>query len=82
MMIISLAFLVPSTAGTAMLIGASIARVWQIKSPRVFAMFGTAVAAGFMAGEGIGGVVNAALTILGVNFEKIGTNVLCPAARC
>ncbi|KAI0378060.1 OPT superfamily oligopeptide transporter [Hypomontagnella monticulosa] len=83
MMIISLAFLLPSTVyGTAMLIGASIACVWNSKSPRTFGMFGTAVAAGLMAGEGIGGVVNAVLTIMGVDFDKIGTNLLCPAGRC
>ncbi|OTA93878.1 hypothetical protein M434DRAFT_284274 [Hypoxylon sp. CO27-5] len=83
MMIISLAFLLPSTHyGTAMTIGASIAWAWHSHSPRTFATFGSAVAAGFMAGEGIGGVINAALTILGVDFDKIGTTFLCPAGSC
>jgi uncharacterized oligopeptide transporter (OPT) family protein len=83
MLIFSLALLLPNTVcGTAMLIGASVARVWHTKNQRTFEMFGTAVAAGFMAGEGIGGVLNAALTILGVNFEKIGTSFLCPAGKC
>lgn len=83
MMIISLAFLLPSTVyGTAMFIGASFAWAWNKRSPQSFAVFGTAVAAGFMAGEGIGGVINAALTVVGVDFDKIGTNALCPGGRC
>ena len=83
MMIISLAFLLPSTVyGTAMLIGASLAWVWNMKSPQTCATFGYAVAAGFMAGEGIGGVINAALTAMGVDFDKIGTNLLCPGGKC
>lgn len=83
MMIISLAFLLPSTVyGTAMLIGASLAFAWHSKSPRSFGMFGAAVAAGLMAGEGIGGVLNAVLTIIGIDFDKIGTNLLCPAGKC
>jgi len=83
MMIISLAFLLPSTVyGTAMLIGASVAWIWHAKSPRTFGMFGTAIAAGCMAGEGIGGVGNAALTIMGVDFDKAGTTFLCPAGKC
>lgn len=83
MMIICLAFLLPSTVqGTAMLIGASLARIWTSKSPSSFDMFGHTVAAGLMAGEGIGGVVNAALTLLGVDIDRIGTNVLCPGQKC
>jgi uncharacterized oligopeptide transporter (OPT) family protein len=83
MMIISLAFLLPSTVyGTAMLIGAAIAIVWTKKHPRSFGIFGSAVAAGLMAGEGIGGVINAALTIMCVDFEKVGTQLLCPGGRC
>lgn len=83
MMIISMAFLLPNTVcGTAMLIGASTAGLWNAQSPRTFGMYGTALAAGLMAGEGIGGVVNAALTIMGVDFDAIGTNVLCPAGKC
>ncbi|KFY13087.1 hypothetical protein V492_03492 [Pseudogymnoascus sp. VKM F-4246] len=83
MMIISLAFLLPSTVyGTAMFIGASFAWAWNKRSPQSYAIFGSAVAAGFMAGEGIGGVINAALTVIGVDFDKIGTSFLCPGDKC
>ncbi|KFY67734.1 hypothetical protein V496_01434 [Pseudogymnoascus sp. VKM F-4515 (FW-2607)] len=83
MMIISLAFLLPSTVyGTAMFIGAGLAWAWNKKSPQSYAIFGSAVAAGFMAGEGIGGVINAAMTVMGVDFDKIGTSFLCPGDKC
>jgi uncharacterized oligopeptide transporter (OPT) family protein len=83
MMVISLAFLLPSSVyGTAMLIGAGSAWIWSKKSPRSFEMFRYAVSAGFMAGEGIGGVINAALTILGVDGDTFGSQVLCPGGRC
>jgi len=83
MMVVSLAFLLPSTVyGTAMFMGAVLARVWSHQSPQSFDNLGCAVAAGFMAGEGIGGVANAALTVLGVDFEKTGTGFLCPSGIC
>ncbi|KAL3446422.1 OPT oligopeptide transporter protein-domain-containing protein [Aspergillus insuetus] len=67
-MILAMAFTLPATHyGIAMVIGALVA-----------AEFGAAVAAG----EGIGGSVNALLSILGVGGEGWGTGVGCPAGRC
>jgi hypothetical protein len=83
MMIVSLAFLLPSTIyGTAMLIGSCLARLWQENYPQTFAAFSATVAAGLMAGEGIGGATHAVLTLLGVPIDWWGTTLLCPGDKC
>ncbi|KAI4753708.1 oligopeptide transporter [Aureobasidium sp. EXF-3400] len=83
MMIVSLAFLLPSTIyATAMLMGSCLARIWQKKYPYTFAAFGATVAAGLMAGEGIGGAIHATLTLLGVPYERWSTAILCPGDIC
>ena len=83
MMVVSLAFVIPATIyGTAMVIGATIATVWAKKSPRSFETYGYAVAAGFMAGEGIGGVVNAILQVFGLDGDRWGTGAGCPGRKC
>lgn len=41
-------------------------------------MYCFAIAAGFIAGEGLGGIVNAVLTITGVSGAVYGTTVGCP----
>ena len=83
MMVLALAFIVPATVyGTALLIGALIASVWARRNPQAFEMLGYAVAAGFMAGEGIGGVVNAIIQIVGVSGDVFGTQIGCPGDRC
>ena len=83
MMIFSLAFLLPSTVyGTAMLIGSLLALTWQRNYPRTFAAFSATVAAGLMAGEGIGGAIYATLTIMGVPFDRWSTSALCPGGSC
>lgn len=83
MMVLALAFIVPATVyGTAMLIGALIAWIWARRNPQAFEMLGYAVAAGFMAGEGIGGVVNAIIQIIGVSGDIFGTQIGCPGDRC
>ncbi|OAX82925.1 hypothetical protein ACJ72_02713 [Emergomyces africanus] len=82
-MILAMAFTLPSPQyGIAMLIGSLVAAVWQWKAPLGFEAFGYAVAAGFMAGEGIGGTINAMLSVLGLGGERLGTRVGCPAGRC
>lgn len=44
---------------------------------------GYAVAAGLIAGEGIGGVINAVFQIAGISGpEKYGSSVGCPANSC
>ncbi|MCJ1407247.1 hypothetical protein MMC19_001318 [Ptychographa xylographoides] len=82
-MVVSLAFVIPATVyGTAMLIGAIITSVWKRRSAKSFTVYGYAVAAGFMAGEGIGGVVNAVLQITGLSGDVWGTGIGCPARVC
>ncbi|KAI2636557.1 oligopeptide transporter [Hypomontagnella submonticulosa] len=80
---IALSFVLPNPVfTTAALFGAIVAwgwRKWNIKS---FDLYGYAVAAGFIAGEGLGGVVGAALQIGGVSGDILGTTLGCPAGYC
>jgi len=81
MMCIGLAFVLSQTQyGTAMTIGSAFAYVWQKKWPEHFDIYGYAVAAGLIAGEGIGGVINAVFQIAGISGSVYGTNVACPGA--
>ncbi|KAH8424253.1 uncharacterized protein LDX57_002009 [Aspergillus melleus] len=83
MMILAMAFTLPAAHyGIAFLIGSLVAITWRERSPRGFEAFGYAVAAGFIAGEGIGGSVNAAMSILGVGGSRFGSVVGCPAGQC
>lgn len=83
MMVLSLAFIIDTTVvGTAMAIGAIIAMFWARRSARSFDDYGYGVAAGFMAGEGIGGVLNAIIQILGFSGNVYGTGFGCPAGNC
>jgi len=84
MMVIGLAFTVPQTVyGTAMLIGAVIAAVWARKNPKSFDIYGFAIAAGFIAGEGIGGVINAIFQVAGIaGPDPYGTQIACPLESC
>lgn len=45
-------------------------------------MYCYAVAAGFIAGEGLGGVVQAVLEISGVSGSRYGTSAGCPGDDC
>ncbi|KAF2202187.1 oligopeptide transporter [Delitschia confertaspora ATCC 74209] len=83
MMCFGLAFVLPQTQyGTAMVIGATITAVWAKKSPVGFDVAGYAVAAGLIAGEGIGGVVNAVFQIAGISGDVYGTMAGCPGDAC
>lgn len=84
MMCIGLAFVLPQTYyGTAMVIGALPAYFWAKRAPKHFDIYGYAVAAGLIAGEGIGGVVNAVFQIAGIaGPDPYGTQVGCPAQSC
>lgn len=78
-MAIGLAFVLPQTQySTAMLTGATIAYVWAKKYTAHFDVYCYAVAAGMIAGEGLGGVVNAILEISGVGPSTYGMSVGCP----
>lgn len=84
MMCIGLAFVLPQTVyGTAMCIGAIPAYFWAKRNPRHFDIYGYAVAAGLIAGEGIGGVINAIFQIGGIaGPDPYGTQVACPGNAC
>ncbi|KAH7026389.1 OPT oligopeptide transporter protein-domain-containing protein [Microdochium trichocladiopsis] len=63
---------------TAMAVGAIASHIWLKKSPHTWEMYAYSLAAGLSAGEGIGGVFNAILTVAGVGGDK-GSAVGCPA---
>jgi uncharacterized oligopeptide transporter (OPT) family protein len=82
-MSIGIAFVIPQTVySTATLIGATIAAVWMKRWPAAFDTYCFAVAAGLIAGEGLGGVVGAGLELGGVSGSIYGTQIGCPGDRC
>ena len=82
-MSIGIAFVIPATVyATATLMGAVTAHFWRKRWEGNFAMYCFAVAAGMLAGEGLGGVVGAALELGGVSGSVLGTMVGCPGERC
>ena len=84
MMCIGLAFVLPATVyGTAMLMGSIWAYIWAKRSPRKFDIYGYAVAAGMIAGEGIGGFINAIFQIANISGPTpYGSNIACPVNAC
>jgi uncharacterized oligopeptide transporter (OPT) family protein len=62
--------------------GAIVAFYWRKKYPAHADMYLYAVAAGFIAGEGIGGVLNAIFELAGIGGSTHGTNIACPADSC
>ncbi|KAK6338629.1 hypothetical protein TWF696_009440 [Orbilia brochopaga] len=82
-MIFSLALTLPYTQyGTAMIMGAGVAGVWQRKWPKHWEMYGTSIASGLIAGEGIGGVVNALFEVVKIGGGHYGTGFGCPKGQC
>lgn len=80
---IALSFVLPSPVfTTAAMFGAIVAWVWRKWKLSSFELYGYAVAAGFIAGEGLGGVIGAALQIGGVSGDVLGTTLGCPAGYC
>ncbi|KAI0123400.1 OPT oligopeptide transporter protein-domain-containing protein [Xylariales sp. AK1849] len=83
MMILALAFTLPSPQnGVTMLMGAVAAKIWRWKNSVSFEKYGYAVAAGLVAGEGIGGTINCVLSIVGVGGQQWSTGIGCPASEC
>lgn len=76
---IGLAFVVPQVYySIAMAVGSVFNYLWQIRNPASFDMYMFAVSAGMLAGEGLGGVFQALLAIIGVDGGKYGTAIGCP----
>ncbi|KAI8961054.1 OPT superfamily oligopeptide transporter [Daldinia sp. FL1419] len=80
---VALSFVLPNPVfTTAAMFGATLAWIWKRWHINSFDLYGYAVAAGFIAGEGLGGVVGAALQIGGVSGDILGTTAGCPAGYC
>jgi OPT family oligopeptide transporter len=62
----------------AMFSGSTLAFFWRRLFFNNYQMYCFAVAAGFIAGEGLGGIVNAIFTISGISGATYGTPVGCP----
>ncbi|EPQ54853.1 OPT oligopeptide transporter [Gloeophyllum trabeum ATCC 11539] len=76
---LGIAFILNScTYPIAMFMGAVIAAVWKKTHGASHAMYLFPLAAGFIAGEGLGGIVNAVLQIAGVSGSVYGTTLGCP----
>jgi uncharacterized oligopeptide transporter (OPT) family protein len=76
---VGLAFVVPQLQySIAMAFGSLFAYIWAKKSPRSYDMYGFALSAGMLAGEGLGGVMQALLNVAGVMGEGYGLAVGCP----
>ncbi|KAG8685997.1 hypothetical protein FRC11_009717, partial [Ceratobasidium sp. 423] len=77
---VGLAFVVPQTYfGTAMAAGATFNYIWERRNPRTFDMYMFPISAGMIAGEGLGGVLLALLSVAGFGADgvKYGTSVGC-----
>ncbi|CCA76487.1 related to permeases-unknown function [Serendipita indica DSM 11827] len=76
---VGLAFVVPQLQySIAMAFGSLFAYIWAKKAPKNYDMYGFAISAGMLAGEGLGGVMQALLNVAGVMGEGYGLAVGCP----
>ncbi|KAG8840181.1 hypothetical protein FRB91_006450, partial [Serendipita sp. 411] len=76
---VGLAFVVPQLQySIAMAFGSTFAWLWVKKYPKNYDMYGFAVSAGMLAGEGLGGVFQALLNVAGVLGPAYGIAVGCP----
>ncbi|KAI0124030.1 OPT oligopeptide transporter protein-domain-containing protein [Xylariales sp. AK1849] len=82
-MAVGVAFVIPQTVySTATLMGAVVGYLWMKERRANYETYCYAVAAGLIAGEGLGGVVGAALQVGGVGGDIYGTQVGCPLESC
>ena len=80
---IALSFVLPNPVfTTAAMFGALLAFAWRKWKMSSFDLYAYAVAAGFIAGEGLGGVIGAVLQIAEVSGDIYGTSVGCPMGFC
>jgi uncharacterized oligopeptide transporter (OPT) family protein len=63
----------------AMVVGAHMAQIWGKRWPKSWEIWGFALSAGFIAGEGMGGVLTALFTIVKIDGSVYGSSVACPA---
>lgn len=78
-----MSFVIPQTFySTATLMGALVSHFWQKKRPASFERYCFSVAAGLIAGEGLGGVIGAILQLAGVSGDVYGTQAGCPLDSC
>ena len=56
--------------------------LWKKYFPNHWELYAYSVAAGMIAGEGLGGVVNAIITIAGADGETYGSFIACPFEIC
>ncbi|UPK93153.1 hypothetical protein LCI18_004088 [Fusarium solani-melongenae] len=83
MAMVGLGILVPGIQyGIAMLVGGLVAHLWNRRKPVSAAALLFPVAAGMIAGESIGGIVNAILNLADVSGSRYGTTLGCPGAVC
>ncbi|RPD54927.1 OPT oligopeptide transporter [Lentinus tigrinus ALCF2SS1-7] len=76
---VGLAFVVPQVYySIAMAAGSVFNYVWMLRNPASFDMYMFAVAAGMLAGEGLGGVLQALLAVAKVDGSLFGTAIGCP----
>ncbi|KAI0078640.1 oligopeptide transporter [Panus rudis PR-1116 ss-1] len=76
---VGLAFVVPNTYyAIAMGAGSVFNYIWLKRNPKSFDMYMFAVAAGLLAGEGLGGVFQALLAVAKVDGTRFGTAIGCP----
>ncbi|KAK8053040.1 hypothetical protein PG996_012341 [Apiospora saccharicola] len=82
-MAVGVAFVLPATQySTAMLMGSVISHVWNKKNPVTWDRYCFAIAGGLVAGEGLGGVIQAILTLAKVGGKIKGTQIGCPLDSC
>ncbi|OLN87510.1 putative metal-nicotianamine transporter YSL7 [Colletotrichum chlorophyti] len=81
---IALSFVIPGPVFVnAAFLGAIIAFVWRKWKPASFEVYGYAIAAGMIAGEGMGGVIGAALQLGNVSGDRYGAmGLACPLDSC
>ncbi|KAK1460510.1 oligopeptide transporter [Colletotrichum cuscutae] len=81
---IALSFVIPGPVFVnAAFVGAIIAFIWRRWKPASFEIACYAIAAGMIAGEGMGGVIGAALQLGNVSSDRYGTGGLaCPDNAC
>ncbi|TFK92506.1 OPT oligopeptide transporter [Polyporus arcularius HHB13444] len=76
---VGLAFVVPQVYySIAMAAGSAFNYVWMLRNPVSFDMYMFAIAAGMLAGEGLGGVLQALLAVAKVDGSLFGTVIGCP----